>query len=136
VILLKQGKTQEAVQHFSQALGADPAYKKAAANLEYALKQAVSGKGDLDMVQLFDMAGMIPMEDQSAALFEVPLKKTAEETGWDFQELDKTALLNLLKYLMDLAEYLPPEAKEEFIQSDIQSGLRYIIDTLEKPADI
>jgi tetratricopeptide (TPR) repeat protein len=51
---------------------------------------------------------------------------------WDFKQIDKSAVCDLLKHLLALTEYIPQEAKERFAESEERVFLLQLIDNMEK----
>jgi uncharacterized protein (UPF0305 family) len=49
----------------------------------------------------------------------------------EFDGIQKSDILALLKYLFELTDYLPPKQKEEFLHSTVRLEMERLIDTLD-----
>jgi hypothetical protein len=49
----------------------------------------------------------------------------------EYGGIQKSDMLALLKYLLELTDYLPPKQKEEFLHSTVRLEMKHLIDTLE-----
>jgi Flp pilus assembly protein TadD len=147
VVLSVQGELTEAVQKYRQALDIDPQYAKAAVNLERTegnnypdgMSQGQIGTNFLlDEEPDFLFMDVLEEEEhtipeEAPAPEEVPVETAPEEPDWS---IPSGTTLDLMRYLKNLTEGLPPQARGLFLRSDARLSMEYIIAVLEGHAGI
>ncbi|MDR1030380.1 MAG: tetratricopeptide repeat protein [Treponema sp.] len=148
-VLLAQGRLNRAAAEYQEALRCKPEWYKPANKLGILLGKQGRYANALEVLsatlkfnsrnpEIRETIKQILVEQEAArqALKKNEAHKRSEQveeaaevpviTSWDL-EVKVSALVDLLKYLARLAEYLPPAERERFIQSDTPSRIYHIL---------
>jgi Tfp pilus assembly protein PilF len=148
-VLLAQGRLEQAVTEYQEALRCRPEWYKPANKLGILLCKQGRYANALEILsanlkfnsrnpEIRETIKQILAEQEAARQTlktneahkrNEQAKEAAEAPaimGWDL-EVTVSAMVDLLKYLARLAEYLPPAERERFMQSDTPSGIYHIL---------